>query len=366
MEPGRDGVGDYTRRLAGELARQGHAVACVALNDLFVTSEFDGRQYSEGVLVPTLRLPTGLSESARFEHARHWIARFTPDWISLQFVPFSFHPKGLPLGLPYRLASLGKGCKWHVMLHELWVGMDTDAPLKHIWWGGAQRFIIKSLLSRLKPSVVHTQSHLYLAYLAELGVQAEHLPLFSNIPLLSTPLPETGERADGTPTDTLVLFGGIHPGAPVEDLAAEAAHYSRSQAIRVKLMIVGRCGTEQERWADVWRAHKLPVEIAGEQSAEQISAILRRASLGIATTPMALIEKSGAVSAMRAHGLTVLCVARRWYPRGGLQVQAPSGVIEYRKGSLTACLDSGLVQQGADNQSDVVSAQLSNRLLRVV
>ena len=32
LEPGRDGVGDYTRRLAGELIRQGHQIAIIALN----------------------------------------------------------------------------------------------------------------------------------------------------------------------------------------------------------------------------------------------------------------------------------------------------------------------------------------------
>ena len=33
LEPGRDGVGDYTRRLAGECLRQGHEVRLLSLND---------------------------------------------------------------------------------------------------------------------------------------------------------------------------------------------------------------------------------------------------------------------------------------------------------------------------------------------
>jgi hypothetical protein len=44
LEPGCDGVGDYTRRLAGELIKQGHHIAAVALNDQYLQEEFTGMQ----------------------------------------------------------------------------------------------------------------------------------------------------------------------------------------------------------------------------------------------------------------------------------------------------------------------------------
>ncbi len=38
LEPGRDGVGDYTSGLAEECARRGHTVTQIALNDPFITA----------------------------------------------------------------------------------------------------------------------------------------------------------------------------------------------------------------------------------------------------------------------------------------------------------------------------------------
>ena len=42
LEPGRNGVGDYTRRLAGELAAQGHECLLVSLNDVDHVDELGG------------------------------------------------------------------------------------------------------------------------------------------------------------------------------------------------------------------------------------------------------------------------------------------------------------------------------------
>ena len=102
LEPGRDGVGDYTRRLAGELLRQGQQVAVIALHDLLVNEREDpmGTQQEGKLLIPTLRLSSRLSWATRIRQASTFIKTIDPDWISLQFVPFSFHKKGYFLAYP--------------------------------------------------------------------------------------------------------------------------------------------------------------------------------------------------------------------------------------------------------------------------
>ena len=45
LEPGRDGVGDYTRMLAAEIIRKGHNAAIVALADKYSLEPFIGTQY---------------------------------------------------------------------------------------------------------------------------------------------------------------------------------------------------------------------------------------------------------------------------------------------------------------------------------
>ncbi|MEO7767543.1 MAG: hypothetical protein ABIS01_08960, partial [Ferruginibacter sp.] len=179
LEPGRDGVGDYTRRLAGELIRQGHEAGIIAINDQHFTGEFEGFQESEGLNLPMLRLPSHWPSNQRFKRAASWINSFNPGWISLQFVPFSFNAKGLPFGMSRLLMTLGKNRNWHIMFHELWVGMHIGAPRKEICWGYVQREIILSLIRRLQPRLIHTQSSLYKTQLAKLGVKALLLPLFS-------------------------------------------------------------------------------------------------------------------------------------------------------------------------------------------
>jgi Trk K+ transport system NAD-binding subunit len=51
LEPGRDGVGDYTRRLAGELVKQQHEVLVIAFNDRQIKDTLKAVQYTDAVLM---------------------------------------------------------------------------------------------------------------------------------------------------------------------------------------------------------------------------------------------------------------------------------------------------------------------------
>ena len=336
LEPGRDGVGDYVRRLGLELAQQGHPTAGIALADQFLTEEQSTDQATEAGGFPVLRLPAAWPASQRFGRARQRVAAFDPEWVSLQFVPFSFHPKGLPFLLGRQLAPLGAGRSWHVMFHELWVGMDEDSASKFIWWGRVQRQLIKALLKRLQPKVIHTQTPLYHSHLARLGFKSELLPLFANI---SNSQAQANSAAPSPAAGVgLVAFGTIHPGARIAELARDAAQYAAAHAVPVSLTLVGRGGEEQAHWAATWRAAGLPVHVLGEQAPEQISAALRAASLGVTTTVLALIGKSGTAAAMQEHGLPVLSIAQPWVPLAVPDPATPAGIFAYRPGNLAAFL----------------------------
>lgn len=342
LEPGRDGVGDYVRRLAVELARQGHQTAGISLNDQFLSDELSTHRETEANAFSTLRLPATWPARRRFARARQRIAEFEPEWLSLQFVPFSFHFKGLPFLLSKQLATMGQGKSWHFMFHELWVGMDRESTTKYIWWGRVQRLIVKALINRLHPRAIHTQTPLYQAHLANLGVSAQLLPLFANIPNVGEygngPIPWQGLGSTPEHGIDLVTFGTIHPGAPIADFAHDAARYAKQHALSVTLTMVGRCGAEQDQWAAHWRAAGLPVRILGEQTPDCISAVLQQAAFGITTTPVALIGKSGTAAAMREHGLPVLCLSRPWIPLDVDNPATPAGVFAYSKGNFASFL----------------------------
>ena len=336
LELGRDGVGDYVIRLSTELARKGHNIVAIALNDHYINESYANNAIAEGANLKVVRLPSIWPSNERFSHAKQWVDEFNPDWLSLQFVPFAFHEKGLPFSLINQLLELGIKRKWHVMFHELWVGMNKESSFQKIVWGKVQRYLIKSLLAKLKPQVVHTQTALYQIYLERMYHKCRLLPLFSNIP-------NSGEYDDKSSPERhpkqdikLVAFGSIHPRAQIEMLAKDASLYAAQHLCSVTLILMGRSGPELDYWARSWQAVGLPVSITGEQSAEAISDILRSATLGITTTPLTLIGKSGTVAAMREHRLLVLCVSSPWTAIGIDNPLAPPDVFSYEYGRFAS------------------------------
>lgn len=365
MEPGRDGVGDYIRRLAGALNQQGHQTGVLAFSDNHAVEISDSSQYEDGVAIPVVRLPAKVPIKKRMELSKEWIRVFEPDWISLQFVPFAFHPKGLAFGLSRHLTRLGKNHKWHIMFHELWVGMDKESGAKFAWWGWLQQKLIHSITTKLQPALIHTQTKLYQSQLSKMGFEARYLPLCSNIPNTSVPGIDhnTKEPVEtGFKNISFVIFGGVHPGAPAESFARDAALFAMDKNIQITLTIVGRCGQEQNRWANIWKARGLPVQLLGEQSTQRISEVLSASTIGISTTPIELAEKSGSVAAMQSHGLPVICVSHPWEPRNMPNPAVPPGVIEYQDGNFATCI----LQKPAypyNNTLQQVSGILSQSLL---
>ena len=361
LEPGRDGVGDYTRRLTQELIKSNYEVGIVALNDPYITDYFEGVQHSGSVDIPVLRIPSSWLSKERFRRTKLWVNNLNPEWISLQFVPFSLHPKGLYFGTSKSLAKLGYGRRWHIMVHELWVGMNKEASLKFVFWGLLQKGLIKYLFAKLKPNIIHTQSTLYKKMIEKIGFNAHLLPLFGNIPVTS----ERSIKSNDTATNiSFVVFGGIHPAAPVKELVGELKAYSISRGIKIELTMIGRCGKEQLVWGNECKNAGLSIQIWGEQSLKVISEVLNRASFGIATTPPSLIEKSGSVAAMREHGLNILCVSRAWNPRSIASVQLPDGIVQYKPGQIEKFIKDNFKSRRSNNITDITNQFINSLSLR--
>lgn len=337
LESGRTGVGDYTRRLAVELNKNGHQTALMGLNDPFCVGISENIQEFEGCKIRTLRLGRSELSKTRYSRAASWIDFIDPDWISLQYVPYSFNPKGLPLKLTKNLIKLGKGRQWQIMFHELWVGMEKKVSVKTLFLKSIQKKMIRNMIFHLEPGVIHTQSSMYLNELDKLGFKAIYLPLFSNIPNLNNAKKQNG-HLDPYKNNSLILFGSIHPNAPVQSFTKEIAEFVGKYGYRMSLILLGRCGSEQENWIRSWESQGLEVKVYGEQSPENISKILLTSIAGISTTPLAKLEKSGAVAAMREHGLPVICAARTWQHQDQKRIKLPEGTTVYEKGKLEKIL----------------------------
>jgi hypothetical protein len=288
-EPGKDGVGDYTALLAGECERLGHSTLRIALNDGFVT----GAVMSEGLL----RLGAGMDWNARAEQARETVERFAAD-VSLQWVPYAFHPKGIPRGIERRLARISGGRPAQVMCHEIWIGAEAGAGLAHRVTGTAQRAVMRRVFRALQPACVQTSNAPYAALLCKAGVNAEALPLFGSIPPAGTLV----KRGNGVAR--FGMFGELHPVWPPEPLLGAL----RGMGKRIEIEHIGRIGKGLELWQRLEQQYgaEFAFKRHGEQPAARISQFLMDMDFGIATTPLALLAKSGTVTAMLEHGLPVI------------------------------------------------------------
>jgi hypothetical protein len=364
LEPGKDGVGDYTRRLAGELIRQGHQCGILAIMDKGVKDIIEENQYSEHVNIPVLRLPYNKGSVLNCKEAKNWLDRFNPDWISLQYVPFSFHRKGLPFSLGKAIQLLSIGRKLHIMFHELWVGMDKDASLKMQMWGKLQRTIINSFIKNVKPLAINTQTKLYQQQLLKFGVSVNMLPLFGNIPVMNDFREVNNiESVQSKKMFTIVIFGSIHYGAPIEAFSNSVSKHALSTNLDIEIVFIGRCGEEIKQWIAICKKKKIKIKVLGELASPKISEVLSRANLGVTTTPFLLAEKSGTVAAMHEHELPVLCVSRLWGVKGLSADCTPFGVQFFKGDDLSHYI---VAKKGkiVNNSISNISNQFLNSLFK--
>ena len=336
LQAGCDGVGDYSRKLAAELIKQGSQVTAIALFEKDIADEILGVQEIDGVELPVLRIPSGWNQDKRFKRVKNYIASQNAEIISLQFVLYSFDSQGLPFTLSNWLKFAGTGRQWHIMFHELWVGINIHSSAKLKLRGWLQKKLIQRLIAKLKPNLIHTQSRAYQAQLQNLGFEAKLLPLFGNISITGHEN-NVGTAADSLVTNKeirLVYFGFIYPGAPIQQFAREVADYSQQFNVPVSLTIIGRSGPRLASWVAEWGSVSIQLKVLGEQPVETISKVLANASHGISTTAIELSDKSGTIAAMREHGLPVICLSNPWSAGEYRPHEPSSGVHQYQHGCL--------------------------------
>ena len=316
LEPGADGVGDYTRRLAGELSRNGHAASIVALHDAGITGIQHTKQSGEGVMVPVLRLSHQLTWPERVAKARDYIGEQAPDWLSLQFVCFGFHPKGLVFEATPHLKAICSPHRTHLMFHELWVGLGRGASWRFRIWGLAQRLLILRFYRKLRPRVTHTNTEHHVRTLHRHSVEAALLPLFGNIPVrppsgwFKAELERLGISGEARTNWVLFgIFGTIHRTWSADDWLEHLLEKAAATNRRVAILGIGRVdGTAMAKFQAMAEAGRgrLLMHHFREQSDERISEFLQSIDAGLSTMDRTLLGKSGTAAAMREHGVPVL------------------------------------------------------------
>lgn len=309
LKAGYNGVGDYTRRLAGEIIKQGHNASIIALNDRHINAIEQTEQESDGMKISVLRLPSVLSTKKKYNEIENFIIDFDPEWLSLQFVPYSFQKRGLPFSLGKRLERIGRGRKWHVMFHELGGWQYKNIPLKDICIGILQQLMVKDLIRKIKPKAVHTNIKWRICRLQSWNIQSKLLPLFGNIPVKF-------EKSENNSSSIIfIVFGNIHFGADIAGFAEWLSCLQQAENKKVIVCFAGNNGSELILWKECLNKQGIEYEVYGIQDKLIISKLLSQADIGIITTPYSLIEKSGSLAAMQEHQLPIICVARKRIPK---------------------------------------------------
>jgi hypothetical protein len=310
LEPGRDGVGDYTATLAAECVRLGHEVRLLSLGEKSDVISPDGHA--------ALRLSPAAWCRDGGAAARRWLDRFKPDWVSLQFVPYSFDPRGFfaasvePIG-----AIVDAAPRRHVFFHEIWIGSQKGASVKARLSGWWQRRAVRALLRRIEPAKVHTSTAYYQLALAAIGQKADRLRMFGSVP------PSVAAPASILPphvSDDAVVcghFGTLHsdwtPDPFLADLAALAAQRRRPAA----WVAAGSLGSGQERFdriAEQWQDRVACVTL-GRLGDAALAAAFARFDFAVTSVPWNILGKSSSAAALREHGLPVVVTVPGSAPR---------------------------------------------------
>lgn len=306
LEPGRNGLGDYARKLGSAAHQLGHEVQLIAVNDQCTSQDVHTTH------APVYRFQNGL-RAATYKQIEHLVEQQNSDVLSLQFVHFAYHSKGILSQLVPFIQKLRANRHLHIMIHEPWIRPQTQTPWRQRLLGWIQKYQLQQAIRIWNPDTLHTSNAHYQFVLKAAGIETDILPLFGNIdhtPLqkhkLNTQLNWPPELAK----IPLILFpfSQRRDWDPIPTLKQlKAASDKIGQPLH--LVQIGKNTCLQQHWPAIeqfardenWYTHQL-----GPQDESLLSQLMQQAKLGISSEHIQHSGKSGAVLSMLEHGLPVL------------------------------------------------------------
>ncbi|KQS27049.1 hypothetical protein [Dyadobacter sp. Leaf189] len=310
VEPGRDGVGDYTRRLAAELIRQGHSALVIGLHDKhLIPASLKEPQLDGEREVEVLRFSSSLAWEKRLAAAAHFVASVDPDWISLQYVSYGFDSQGLPWRLPWRIRRLSEQRRLHVMFHELW--LDKPVNLKERLLAKLQKSAILQSIRQMQPEVINVTIPFNRRRLKGLNYTAAPLGLFGNVPVLLAD--QNGDRSSACEEKHILYFGTPPKTTFLKKLVDDLAEFCAANRVPVRITIVSGSSEQTNRFIEQLTTQlagfELTISDLGFASLEKLSTLMHTCDVGISRSEPHLLGKSGTAIAMLEHGLPV------WLPK---------------------------------------------------
>ncbi len=341
-EAGRDGVGDYSVRLAAGFEACGHNTLVLAERDMMLAASTPTIETRDNIRV--VRLPASAADSQRGEWLAAQLDAFAPDWVILQFVCWGLADRGILAPPPTSL--LAALSRWRVAIycHELWLGLDRGATMRHRLWGWRQRRSILRFLALARPALVLTSNPAYCAILERFGWRARILPLHGNIPVSDGAADEARQlirqRLGRIPWRErrevllLAVFGSVLPAWNPRPALSWLRTEAERRGQRVLLASIGRpsqVGEALLAGLAIDAGPSLACVALGEAAPRMVSGLLQEADIGLPSTDWLLLGKSGGAAAMQEHGLPILVVRNEQSFRDlpGFSVTHPDSVFRF-------------------------------------
>ena len=309
LESGKDGVGDYTRVLAQKLTELGCSGTILSLNDTYVSNTTYENIEVNHQLLKVIRIPSIKRTKERYRIAKKIIFDSKADVVSLQFVPYSFHAKGLPFSLISFFKAIEKSIVLNIMFHEIW--LDKPIKLKDRIIALLQRNIISRLCKRT--NLINATIPYNKIRLQKLNIKSSIIPLFGNIPNKLNP--ETYKNWNLFEKKKFkILYFGAHPRDEFKSLLIQKLERFCANKIG-EVVIVCACGNSKDRYSfiNLLKERLLPMNIyiedTGFISENEIDFLMNNCSVGISRAIPEFIGKSGTAIAMLERGLPV------WLPK---------------------------------------------------
>ncbi|MDF7820397.1 glycosyltransferase [Runella sp. MFBS21] len=303
LELGKDGVGDYTRRLAGELIRKGYTVCIIAFHDKYIDKIQQEVQITQDYEVPTLRLPSGISWNKRIKMAKEYVDEFNPDWLSLQYVPYGFQEKGLPFGLVNSLIQISAGRKWNIMFHELWIGRGKAQPLRRKVVSYFQEFLITRLIKTLHPECIHTHLPIYKEKLQKISSKVYNLPLFATISIY--PFKKDSKTLKNN--FRMAFFSQVILSFSVIQFLKDFTSLLLKKGYHPEVIFIGGNKQKMDELKAVLEKElkKTTITTTGFLPEQEVSEYIYQCQLGVTSVPRHALGKSASVAAFLSHGVPV-------------------------------------------------------------
>jgi len=286
------GVGDYTRCLAEELARQGEDVV------VLTSDRYRGEVHGPVTVLPEVRDWT-IGEALRLTSS----AVSPPvDLIHLQYTP-DLYGQGMGFTFLPVVARIRSGPPAVVTFHtlvggSLWSRVVAPVLLLTARWSISANEEVSAMIHRRLPW---------------LAGRCTEIPIGANIPTNPAGAPRVSRAALGLPQEgpLLVHFGLLYPGKGLETLFAALSQLLCVQP-HVTLVVVGDNRIENMGYLEDLKALAERLGVAssimwmGHRSGDEVSRILSAADLFVVPYDDGISIRRGSLMAGLAHGCPVV------------------------------------------------------------